>query len=75
MSSYQQDRSETGLDRIRLRNRYVDLCILPEVGGKIVELIELPGNMPLRVDDYTTRHRCQPEDEQRWPVLQMELHQ
>lgn len=40
MSSYQQDRSEAGLDRIRLCNRYVDLCILPEVGGKILKLID-----------------------------------
>lgn len=31
--------------------------------------IEVPGNMPLRVDDHATRKRCQPDNVQRWPVL------
>lgn len=40
VSSFQQDLSEEGLDRIRLQNRCLELCILPQAGGKIIDLID-----------------------------------
>ena len=43
MSSYEQSRSAEGLGKIILRNRDLCVAILPEAGGKIVELRDLRG--------------------------------
>jgi galactose mutarotase-like enzyme len=39
-SRYQYERSPGGLDAIRLQNDRVDLAIVPQAGGKIVDLID-----------------------------------